>query len=61
VEPPVPSGDVDVTSETVVELPAARGTQRMRLKVAEYVALESDVEVGRIAARVTYAVHVPLH
>ena len=36
VEPEDPDADGDVTWEAVVELPAARGSKRMRLEVAEY-------------------------
>ncbi len=44
-----------------IELPAERGTTRMRLEVAEYEILRSDSEFGEGAlTRMTYAAHVEL-
>jgi hypothetical protein len=60
VEPDDPDGDGNVLWETLVNLPAARGTKRMRVEVAEYELLESDREFGRGLTRMTYAAHVPL-
>lgn len=60
VEPQDPDADGDVVWETVVELPAARGSKRMRLEVAEYELLAGDEEFGGGLARVTYAAHVSL-
>jgi hypothetical protein len=60
VQPDDPDLDGMAVWETVVELPAARGTQRMRLEAAEYESLGSDSEFGRGLPRITYAAHVPL-
>jgi hypothetical protein len=60
VQPDDPDRDGMAVWETVVELPAARNDQRMRLEVAEYELLDSDRELGGAMPRITYAAHVPL-
>ncbi len=60
VEPVDPDADGNVLWEQLVELPAPRGAQRMRLEVAEYELLRSDSDLGRGVPRLTYAAHVEL-
>ena len=60
VEPQDPAGDGTLAWDFDVVLPAARGSQRMRLEVAEYEWLDGDPEFGRALTRVTYAAHVLL-
>ena len=60
VAPDDPDGDGNVSWEMDVALPTVRGSQRMRLEVAEYELLSSDSEFGRGLTRVTYAAHVAL-
>jgi hypothetical protein len=61
IEPVDPDRDGEVSWETVIQLPAPRDTQRMRLEVAEYEALQSDEEIGNgLVTRVTYAAHISL-
>ncbi|MGY1984363.1 hypothetical protein [Nocardia gipuzkoensis] len=57
---PNDDGDGLMTWEAVVELPAPRGAERMRLEVAEYEILATDEEFGRGVSRMTYAAHIDL-
>ena len=58
--PDNPDGDGNLLWEQVVTLPAPRGTQRMRLEVAEYELLRSNSEFGRGLPRITCAAHLAL-
>ena len=59
-DPTDPQGDGNVVWERLVTLPAARGTQSMRLEVAEYEWVNVDEELGRGSVRMTYVGRVGL-
>ncbi len=61
VQPTDTDGDGALDWEATIDLPAPRGSQRMRLEVCEYEPLESDEEINQGAViRITYAAHLSL-